>query len=131
MQRGRKIATARREQTARALALHGFTLLVLAGWWAYSQLVPAYLLPGPVPVLRRMGAFIGDAQLALQLAISLGHVASAITLAVAVGATIAYAVVTTFVIVKVVDLILGIRVSARDEEIGIDLATHGEVAYQG
>ena len=50
MQRGQRIATARREQTARALALHGFTLLVLAGWWAYSQLVPAYLLPGPVPV---------------------------------------------------------------------------------
>ena len=54
-----------------------------------------------------------------------------LTQLVAVGATIAYAVVTTFVIVKVVDLILGIRVSARDEEIGIDLATHGEVAYQG
>jgi Amt family ammonium transporter len=49
---------------------------------------------------------------------------------VAVVATIAYAVVSTFVIVKVVDLILGIRVSPRDEEIGIDLATHGEVAYQ-
>ena len=41
-----------------------------------------------------------------------------------------YAVVSTFLIVKVVDLILGIRVSPRDEEIGIDLATHGEVAYQ-
>ena len=38
--------------------------------------------------------------------------------------------ISTLVIVKVVDLILGIRVSARDEEIGIDLATHGEVAYQ-
>ena len=49
---------------------------------------------------------------------------------VAVGATILYASVSTLVIVKVVDLILGIRVSARDEEIGIDLATHGEVAYQ-
>jgi Amt family ammonium transporter len=48
---------------------------------------------------------------------------------VAVGATIAYAVVATFVIVKVVDLVLGIRISAKDEELGIDLATHGEVAY--
>jgi Amt family ammonium transporter len=48
---------------------------------------------------------------------------------VAVGATIAYAVIATFVIVKVVDLILGIRISAKDEELGIDLATHGEVAY--
>jgi ammonium transporter, Amt family len=49
---------------------------------------------------------------------------------IAVGATIGYAVVATFVIVKLVDVILGIRVSASDEEIGIDLATHGEVAYQ-
>jgi Amt family ammonium transporter len=49
---------------------------------------------------------------------------------IAVGATVAYAVVATFVIVKLVDVILGIRVSASDEEMGIDLATHGEVAYQ-
>jgi len=48
----------------------------------------------------------------------------------AVGATIAYAVVATLVIVKLVDLILGIRISAKDEELGIDLAIHGEVAYQ-
>jgi Amt family ammonium transporter len=49
---------------------------------------------------------------------------------IAVGATVAFAVVSTFVIVKVVDVILGIRVSATDEEMGIDLATHGEAAYQ-
>ena len=48
---------------------------------------------------------------------------------VAIGATIAYAVIATFVIIKVVDAILGIRISARDEELGIDLSTHGEVAY--
>jgi Amt family ammonium transporter len=49
---------------------------------------------------------------------------------VAVGATIAYAVVATFIIVKVVDVILGIRVSSKDEEMGLDKAVHGEVAYQ-
>jgi Amt family ammonium transporter len=49
---------------------------------------------------------------------------------VAVGATIVYAVVATFVIVKLVNVILGLRISARDEEMGIDLSTHGEAAYQ-
>jgi Amt family ammonium transporter len=49
---------------------------------------------------------------------------------IAVAATIAYAVVATFVIVKLVDLVLGIRISAKQEELGIDLAVHGEVAYQ-
>jgi ammonium transporter, Amt family len=48
----------------------------------------------------------------------------------AVAATITYALVATFVIVKVVDVILGMRVPARDEEMGLDLAVHGEAAYQ-
>ncbi|HET7473189.1 MAG TPA: ammonia channel protein, partial [Candidatus Limnocylindrales bacterium] len=59
-----------------------------------------------------------------------GNAGQVATQLLAVGATIAYAVVATFVIVKVVDFILGIRVSLRDEELGIDLAVHGEVAYQ-
>ncbi len=48
----------------------------------------------------------------------------------AVGATIAYAVIATFLIVKVVDLVLGIRVPSQTEELGLDIAVHGEVAYQ-
>jgi Amt family ammonium transporter len=48
----------------------------------------------------------------------------------AVGATLAYAVVGTFVIVKVVDAILGIRVPSVQEQAGLDLAVHGEAAYQ-
>ena len=49
---------------------------------------------------------------------------------IAVGATVGYAVVSTFAIVKVVDLILGIRVPTHQEEVGLDLAVHGEAAYQ-
>ena len=59
-----------------------------------------------------------------------GNPGQVLTQLLAVGATIAYAVVATFAIIKLVDLILGIRVSLRDEELGIDLAVHGEVAYQ-
>jgi len=50
--------------------------------------------------------------------------------AIAVGAVIGYTVVATFVIVKVVDFVLGLRVPAHEEEVGLDLAVHGEVAYQ-
>ena len=49
---------------------------------------------------------------------------------VAVAATIAYAIVGTFVIVKLVDVILGIRVNTESEEVGLDLSVHGEAAYQ-
>jgi Amt family ammonium transporter len=59
-----------------------------------------------------------------------GNAGQVFTQLVAIGATIAYAVVATFVIVKLVDVILGLRISARDEELGIDLSTHGEAAYQ-
>jgi ammonium transporter, Amt family len=49
---------------------------------------------------------------------------------IAVGATVAYSAVSTFVIVKVVGFLLGLRVATRDEEVGLDLAVHGEAAYQ-
>jgi ammonium transporter, Amt family len=59
-----------------------------------------------------------------------GNPGQVVTQAVAVVATVAYAVVSTFVIVKVVDFVLGIRVKSDEEEVGLDLAVHGEVAYQ-
>ena len=59
-----------------------------------------------------------------------GNPGQVLTQLLAVGATIAYAIVATFVIVKLVDVILGMRVSSHDEEMGLDLALHGEAAYQ-
>lgn len=41
-------------------------------------------------------------------------------------ATIIYSGVMTFIILKVIDLIIGIRVSADDERMGLDLSQHGE-----
>ncbi|MCH7335338.1 ammonium transporter [Acinetobacter sp. NIPH 2699] len=41
-------------------------------------------------------------------------------------ATIAYSAVMTFIILKVIDLAIGIRASADDERTGLDLSQHGE-----
>ncbi|ESK55894.1 ammonium transporter [Acinetobacter tjernbergiae] len=41
-------------------------------------------------------------------------------------ATIAYSAIVTFIILKVIDLVIGIRVSADDERMGLDLSQHGE-----
>ncbi len=49
--------------------------------------------------------------------------------AVAAGATIAYAVVVTFIIAKVLDLTMGLRVKEQDEAIGLDNTQHRESAY--
>ena len=59
-----------------------------------------------------------------------GNPQQIVTQAVAVGATVLYAAGGTFVIVKVVDLVLGLRVAEKDEELGLDLSVHGEAAYQ-
>ena len=41
-------------------------------------------------------------------------------------ATIAYSAVMTFIILKVIDLVIGIRVGTDDERMGLDLSQHGE-----
>ncbi len=96
-------AAARPYETSRALALHGFTVAAILAWWTYAQFVPAYLLPGPIAVLRRMAAFLTDVQLSLQLAISLGHVAAAIALSFAIGAALAFAAHYLWPLRKLVD----------------------------
>jgi Amt family ammonium transporter len=47
---------------------------------------------------------------------------------IAVAATVAFASVATFLIVKVTGLVLGLRVDPSIEEMGLDLGLHGEAA---
>jgi Amt family ammonium transporter len=49
--------------------------------------------------------------------------------AVAILATWAYAGGVTFVLLKVLDAVLGLRVDREQEESGLDLTEHGEIAY--
>ena len=49
--------------------------------------------------------------------------------AVAVGATIIYSGVMSFVLLKLIGVIIPLRATADDEEVGIDLSNHGEEAY--
>jgi ammonium transporter, Amt family len=41
-------------------------------------------------------------------------------------ATIAYSAVMTFIILKIVDVVIGLRVESDDERMGLDLSQHGE-----
>jgi Amt family ammonium transporter len=47
----------------------------------------------------------------------------------AVSATLAFSALGTFIICKVVDAIFGLRVTEKDEAIGLDLTQHNEKAY--
>ena len=47
----------------------------------------------------------------------------------AVGVTVVWSGVVAFVAFKIVDMVIGLRVSEEDEREGLDIASHGETAY--
>ena len=49
--------------------------------------------------------------------------------AVGAGATIVYCVIVTYVILKVVDAMVGLRVDPADEDQGLDIGQHDERGY--
>ena len=55
--------------------------------------------------------------------------AIAATMVLAVAATVVLAVVATYGILKVVDALVGLRVTEDDEVAGLDLSQHSETAY--
>ena len=48
---------------------------------------------------------------------------------IGVGIAIVLAVVATFIILKICDVVLGVRADAKEEQVGLDLSMHGEEAY--
>ena len=50
---------------------------------------------------------------------------------VAILCTILFSAVMTFIIMKIVDKLVGARVSAADEDLGLDISQQGEEAYGG
>jgi Amt family ammonium transporter len=51
------------------------------------------------------------------------------TQVIAVVATWVYSAAVTFVLLKVLDATMGLRVNAEQEDEGLDVAEHGERAY--
>jgi Amt family ammonium transporter len=59
-----------------------------------------------------------------------GYLAQLWTQAKAVGITILWSGVVAFVSYKVVDVVIGLRVSEEEEREGLDISSHGESAYR-
>jgi len=66
-----------------------------------------------------LGGWEGDLNIARQLGVQ----------AMASAFTIVYALVLSWGILKLVDVLVGLRVSADAEEVGLDITDHGEVGY--
>jgi Amt family ammonium transporter len=73
---------------------------------------------------RAMNPAGGDGLLA-------GHPGQVWIQLVAVASAVALAAMGTLLILKVVDLTMGVRVALHDEISGLDLSEHGEEAYVG
>lgn len=58
-----------------------------------------------------------------------GNIHQLLVQAIASGAVIAYAFVSTLILGKLVDIAMGLRVREEEEYVGLDISQHGEVAY--
>lgn len=58
-----------------------------------------------------------------------GGVATFTTQLFACAVTVVYSMAVTFVLLKVLDAVMGLRVGEEDEHRGLDIAAHGEEAY--
>ena len=92
-----------------AFGIHG-----IGGIW--GALATGLFASKAVNPLGNDGLFFGNPKLLL-------------TQLIAVGVTIAYSLVVSFVLIKIVDKVMGIRVSDKDEAMGLDLTQHNERAY--
>ena len=59
-----------------------------------------------------------------------GNPQQLVTQAIAVLVSWVYSGVMTFVILKAIDAVIGLRVPEDEEVLGLDTTQHGEVAYQ-
>lgn len=87
----------------------GFTGAILTGVFA-TKAVNDVFSGGPVGLIEGNGKQVLNQLIASAIAIALGMIAS-------------------LIILKVVDLVIGVRVSNEDEIAGLDLSQHGEEGY--
>ncbi|PWB54506.1 MAG: ammonia channel protein [Nitrosomonadales bacterium] len=55
-----------------------------------------------------------------------GNGGQVVTQLIGVGATVAYTAVASWIILKVIDMVIGLRVSEEEEREGLDVSLHGE-----
>ncbi|MBI5163929.1 MAG: ammonium transporter [Magnetospirillum sp.] len=58
-----------------------------------------------------------------------GNTAQVLTQIYGVGITLVYTAIATFILLKVIDLVMGLRVSPEEEREGLDLSLHGETIH--
>ncbi len=117
-----------------------FMVTIIKGKFGYDDTLDAFgvhgaggmlgaILTGVFATSAINNSFKDSAGKTLPLGLIDGNPAQILNQAIGVGISIALAAIGTFVILKLVDMLVGVRAS-RDEEIeGLDLSMHGEEGY--
>ena len=87
------------------------------------------LLTGVLATKAINPIFTDDLGNALPVGLVDGNSAQILNQLAGVGITVALAVIGTFVLLKIVDVVFGLRVSEDEELRGLDLSQHGEEGY--
>ena len=58
-----------------------------------------------------------------------GNPGQVLTQAIGVGSTMLYTAVVSFILLKAIDMVMGLRVTPEEEREGLDLALHGETVH--
>jgi Amt family ammonium transporter len=110
---------------AGAICFFAVNLKFRMGYDDSLDVVGVHMVGGIVGALLT-GVF---ASLAINPAGASGSLAQFGKQAVAVGVTLVFSFVMTMVLLKVSDLLVGLRVTEEDEATGLDLSQHAEVGY--
>ena len=101
-----------------AAAYIGVTFI--KGWLGADDSLDVFAIHGVVGVVGSLMTGV------LAQATFLGHAPSYSAEVIAVVSVLAYSFVMSFIVMKLLDVIMGARVSADDERDGLDLSQHGE-----
>ena len=120
-----------------AMALGGFVsfacygAIMLKGTFGYDDSLDVFGVHGVGGVVGALGVgLLAKAGISGEVnGLFHGNPSLLVTQAISVAAAATYSFVVSFLILKVVDATIGLRVSAEDEEIGLDLTQHGERGY--
>jgi len=107
--------------------------------WAVSSLKKAFGYDDSLDVfgIHAVGGIVGAIGTGVFVSASLGGIGidgsigdQVVTQAIGVLVTIAWSGTVSFVLFKGIDMIMGLRVSEEEEREGLDVAIHGERAYE-
>ena len=75
--------------TTQRLTADGAVVAVIAVWWMGARQLPAFVLPGPLDVLKEMARFLIDGGTAYHAAVSFGRVVVSVTIAMSLALALA------------------------------------------